>query len=205
MKAGLVILLIVSAISTAAFAEIKDKSYGLQFGVARHSLALSGTNFSGFSSTANSSFAGRAYGIGQFDGSILGVEIGLMMEDRNYNVTATGQTQGASYLVLVWDILARVNFSAFSIGAGGYLSVSTSGYTTTQNGASQTATMSDSGLSATDVGLVGSARLTLPIGEKLSLTADARYMYGTKDLATRNDADAATRELQILAGGQLKF
>jgi hypothetical protein len=203
MKAEILFLILI-LISCRGLAEIREKSYGLQAGIVRHSLTLDGANFNGTSSTANNGFGARVYGHGKFLDQF-GVEVGMMVQERNYGITSAGLTQTASYTVMLWDLLARAHFSVFSVGVGGYLSIAVSSVTVSQNGATQTASLSDSGLNSTDTGALGSLRATFPVSGSISITAETRYLLGLKDLALRSEANAATRELQILAGGQLQF
>jgi hypothetical protein len=133
------------------------------------------------------------------------LEAGLFHVNRKYaaeNIALGGllsPTVSSRYLMipllLRWGLL-----ETFTIGAGGYYASALGDLSLSQGSISVDIPYSNLSLSKSDFGLVGSARLKLPLAPTLSILADGRYLLGLSDVNEISSQSFKWRDMQFLLG-----
>ena len=116
---------------------------------------------------------------------------------NSMDVSGSDVYESSSYLI---PIIFRTSFvpgGIFNIGAGAYYEVGTSDGVK-ENGVKKT--YADVGVKHSDIGLVGSAQLRLPIVPLFHILVDGRYCYGLTEQSTTAGYSVKNKYIQVLAG-----
>ena len=134
--------------------------------------------------------------------SKLGIEVGALYDVRKYQysirplgvrVNGTVESKGIQI-----PVAFRLHFlKIFSLGVGGFYEFISSATASARINGTGPTTRATTNVDDSDYGALASLGIHLPLGKKVVLRADARYLYGmTSD---------KTREIQALAGIGFNF
>jgi|GEM_PF-2900414 len=150
-----------------------------------------------------------AFGVGGLLGFtanwLLTFETGLLYMPRKF---AQPSFSDVTLTTLQFPLILRFQFVPFfSVGVGGYFAQGIGNVSTTATGSSTSTDVDYAtfNLSKSDIGLIGSAALYLPVLPTMSLLADFRYLLGLKNISLASTTTIRLREFQILFGLRLSY
>ena len=164
------------ALSTGGSPTVLDTKYGVGFGVTAGVYSI----FPGFT-----------------------VETGLLSVPRKF-ADSSNPTDVRN--LKMWEIPVLVRFDLLPViaaGAGLYFATASGDIVKTNETGlipETTETYETNNLSKTDIGLVISASVALPILPFVKLLVDLRYIQGLKNLSTATDGNFKLKDIQVLAG-----
>ncbi|MGK5089751.1 outer membrane beta-barrel protein [Bdellovibrionota bacterium FG-2] len=149
---------------------------------------------------ASLTFKGRnSYGGGALLGirfkRFFGLEVGGLYVNRKYGDSAGDICFNTLQLpaLLRFRLLPMLSF-----GVGGYYTMGIGNVTF----GTATSTFADAALKKSDYGVVGDARLRLPLVPTLGFIVDFRYLYGLGDYSTLSAKNLYLTDVQLFAGLQ---
>jgi hypothetical protein len=198
-------LVLASSVSSASAARPKNKkAFGIQGGLSRLEPELAGTSFAGVTASAKTETMVRMYRT--FPRKVVTYELGASFENRKFGASSATETWDTSYSMLLLDAMIRLKIvQILSFGVGGYWGVVLGKVTSEYPQVKLSRGPSAAGMLLVDYGIIGSARLKLPLGKSFAVTADVRYLYGIYDVGAFKTTSIKNRDLQSLFGVEFLF
>lgn len=166
---------------------------------------LAGLNFANISTDPDSSLSTKGAFMGglAFEGHVapgFDLELDALYLNSKYTQPIAGIDTTTTLKAIQVPIMLRFNLIPFlNLGFGGYASFGL-GHLTTEAGGVSIEHDYDGTLKKVDLGLIGSARLSIPVG-LAHLVVDGRYNFGLTNLADSSTVNSIkTRSFQALAG-----
>jgi len=129
---------------------------------------------------------------------MVGLQVGALYVPQKIEGSNT-----VTYNTLQIPVAIRVSpIDLISVGVGGYFAAAMGDKTVVDvdTGAESTATFADDNAEETDIGLLGSVAVKLPVAPLISIVADARYLFGLSEQSTDDTVSIKNRDIQFLVG-----
>ncbi len=166
----------------------------------------------GFATSGGLAFGGGALLGIELVPTLLDLEVGAIYLPRRSTLVASGSaltsTISADELMPTFQvpILLRVGIlGMISVGGGVYYWWGTGQVTQTTGGTTVPHTWTDAGYASHDYGFAASVAMVMPIAPMFSLRVDGRFLFGMTNISNTAGITYETRDIELLAGIQLRL